>query len=387
MGKRLLVLDPAPVRGGAEEYLLTIACAAAQAGWEVTAGLGLGRGIDSLRRDMTQNGIHCRGIPFTPPVGRSSVARRASYLREFMALVRLASCRRTDVALLVLPWPDQAFGSLMGLALRGTRTVVTFQLMPFPFDLSRPRRACYRWARKRRQTWIAVSDSNRQAGAASFRIPPTDFDVIYNGHALPPPPAPSTPDARQSVREELGVSPDALILLSVGRLDEQKGHRDVISALPDLITEWPSLVYIVAGDGALHSAIRDHAATCGVQDQVRLLGRRGDIDRLLRAADIFVFPSHFEGAPFALLEAMASGTPIVGSDAGVIPELLTHETHGLLFRTGDPDAVAQAIRRRLRNREEGKMLSAAAQARAKDFTQEKMVTRTMRMLREAAARS
>ena len=118
----------------------------------------------------------------------------------------------------------------------------------------------------------------------------------------------------------------------------------------------------------------------GLDTQVHLLGERRDIDALTRAADLFVFPTLFEGSPFALVEAMGRGLPIVTTDASGIPEVVRHGQEGLVVPKENPEALANAILEAMADPERMQTLAARARERARLFSGRSMADRTIEML-------
>jgi glycosyltransferase involved in cell wall biosynthesis len=133
--------------------------------------------------------------------------------------------------------------------------------------------------------------------------------------------------------------------------------------LPDLA---PRLKLSIVGDGPLLPAVRRQVAELGLQDAVWLPGARSDIKALLHSFSLFALPSLAEGTPVSLLEAMASGLPVVASHVGGIPEVVTNGEHGLLVPVGDADALAQALARYAREPELGLQHGRAGRARVED---------------------
>ncbi len=120
-----------------------------------------------------------------------------------------------------------------------------------------------------------------------------------------------SPDVRKAVREELGIPENTLTVGHVGRFMNPKNH----SFLLDIFSKLPaSSVLLLVGDGALRNAIRKKAADLGVLDRVIFAGVRSDVDRLLQAMDVFVFPSLYEGLAVSTVEAQAAGLPCLVSD-------------------------------------------------------------------------
>ena len=154
---------------------------------------------------------------------------------------------------------------------------------------------------------------------------------------------------RQEIRNKLGIPDGKIILMSVGELTKRKNHMVVIDALARL-KEY-DILYVICGDGPLKARLRAKAEELGVRDRVKLLGFRKDIAELHKAADIFVFPSLQEGLPVALMEAMASGLPIVASKIRGNEDLISNNQGGYLVNPTDSEQVAKAIEKMIQNPE------------------------------------
>jgi len=153
-----------------------------------------------------------------------------------------------------------------------------------------------------------------------------------------------TSDARREIRSEFGIAPSELVVGTVGTIRPQKGHEVLLDAWRELTISRsgsPARLLIV-GDGLLRRKLQDRAADL---PGVIWTGLRRDVGRLLAAMDIFAFPSVDEGLGIALLEAMAAGLPCVASDDGGIPEVLRHETTGLLSISGNARSFRQGLQR------------------------------------------
>ena len=136
------------------------------------------------------------------------------------------------------------------------------------------------------------------------------------------------------------------VVLGVGRLEHQKGFDLLVRAFARASRRHDGWQLVIAGEGSQRAALRTLAASCGVADRVRLIGRQDDIWPTYAAADVFVLPSRFEGFPNALLEAMAAGLPAMAADCPTGPrEIIRNEHEGLLVRTEDVDALARALSR------------------------------------------
>ena len=152
------------------------------------------------------------------------------------------------------------------------------------------------------------------------------------------------------VREELGVAPNTLMLLSTGRLAAGKGLEYLLHAAQLLTRNSKlSLKLVLAGDGPLKSNLEKLANDLGLRNQVTFLGFRDDIGELLAASDIVVLPTLREGLSIALLEAMAAGKPIVTTTIGSNLEATHHGRAALLVAAKSPEALAKAIMKFVRN--------------------------------------
>jgi sugar transferase (PEP-CTERM/EpsH1 system associated) len=153
-----------------------------------------------------------------------------------------------------------------------------------------------------------------------------------------------------ATRARLGVDPHAFVVGTVGRLDPIKDHPSLLAAFARVRADEPGAVLLVVGDGPERERL---AAAAG--PGVRLLGSRTDVPALLRALDVFVLCSHNEGISNTLLEAMATGLPIVATRVGGNPELVRDGESGTLVPPAAPDALAAAM---LRYRRDAALASA-----------------------------
>jgi glycosyltransferase involved in cell wall biosynthesis len=152
---------------------------------------------------------------------------------------------------------------------------------------------------------------------------------------------------RESVRRELGLPLDAVVVGLVARLDHRaKGHLELLQAMAQLRETYPFHALLVGG-GKREEEMRALAASLGLAGEAHFLGHRRDIPDLLHAMDIFVLPSYSEGVSLAMLEAMAVGLPVIVSRVGGLPEVVRDGENGLLVPPRDHHALAQALARLL----------------------------------------
>jgi len=148
---------------------------------------------------------------------------------------------------------------------------------------------------------------------------------------------------REAARERLGLAAEAYVLGTVGRLEEQKGHRFLLDALDRLRAQGLDAVLLLVGGGREEAALREQAARLALGERVCFLGMRDDLGDLFRAMDLFVMPSLWEGLSLAMLSAMAAGLPVVATHVGGVPEVLGDDERGFVLPPGDAVALAERI--------------------------------------------
>lgn len=164
-------------------------------------------------------------------------------------------------------------------------------------------------------------------------------------------------------KKELGISGRYPILGIGARLVRIKGIEYLLGAVSRLRKRYPRILLVIAGTGPWEETLRSTAGELGVEDHVVFIGARMDMPELLNMFDLYVLPSLSEGMPLALLEAMAAGCPIVATNVGGIPNIITDGYNGMLIEPKDEEALAKAIidmmgddSKRNRFRERGRLL-------------------------------
>lgn len=207
---------------------------------------------------------------------------------------------------------------------------------------------------------------------------------------------PTTPESRAAVRQQLGLRDDERLLLAGGRLVHKKGLNVAIDALatPAVQAAGPARL-VIFGYGDLQEELAAQAARLGLTDRVLFAGRveRETIPALFGAADLFLLPSvhdhagNVDGLPNTLLEAMATGLPIIASDVVGVPTVITSGTHGLLVPEGDAAALSATIASLLHDPAQAQRLGAAARRRAEqELTWAQTAQRYLAVYRQALAR-
>ena len=190
--------------------------------------------------------------------------------------------------------------------------------------------------------FIAVSYYVKKILEEELGIREEKISVIYNSvdvEAFSTPP----PYGKQTLLRELKAETEGPLLLHVGRLIPEKGHRYLLSAMQIVLHHFPDAILLLAGEGPERSALETLTASLNLEKSVYFLGNRRDIRDLLHFSDLFLFPSLREGMPVALLEAMAAGKPCIVSKIGSLEELIEEGTTGILIPPRDSQKLAEAI--------------------------------------------
>jgi glycosyltransferase involved in cell wall biosynthesis len=189
-----------------------------------------------------------------------------------------------------------------------------------------------------------------------------------------------SPGARSRIRSELGVPDDRVVVIAVSRLVRHKGYPELAAAMRDV----PDAELWVVGERLPSDRgedMLDLLRNAGLGCRLRLLGYREDVASVLAAADIFVLPSHFEGLPMSVIEAMLTGLPVVATDTRGPREQVVPEVTGLLVPPASVDPLAAALRRLVRDPAARAAMGEAGLQRARELYDEaKVLARTLELL-------
>lgn len=198
-----------------------------------------------------------------------------------------------------------------------------------------------RWLGRRSAAVIAVSEDIRRDIERHDHIPSGKVVVIPNGIDIS---RIATTLSPLEAKRRLGFSEDHFLLGCVGRLEEQKGHAYLLSAMAELRPSFPQLRLAIAGDGRKRTELIALADRLGLADVVTFLGVRDDMAAILRAFDVYVMPSLWEGLSLAMLEAMAAALPVLISDVGGAAEVLGENEFGRRVAPGNVGALCTELR-------------------------------------------
>ncbi len=355
---RLLLAVTLGEWGGAQRYVEQIALGARD---RFTVKVVCGKGGDLPAR-LAAHGIDTVKLPdlrrFPSPWGDT---------RAFIQLVRII--RRGRFNLL------HASSTKAGLIVRAAAALVArdvpvvFTAHGWAFTEGRPQPVrkvlayLERWAAARTSAIICVSEHDRVLAARLAVADPSRMRVIYNG---------IDPSSFDRLRRRSPQS-DRLRIIMVGRLRAPKDPLTLVEAVRLV----PGAELVIVGDGPLRRRVDALVRRRGLGDRVRVLGFREDVTQLLASADVFVLPTHWEGMPLAVIEAMMAGLPVVASRVGGIPEAVQDGVTGFLVPPRRADVLAKALEN-LRDPERRRWMGEEARRVARErFTVSRMTQETL----------
>jgi len=228
-----------------------------------------------------------------------------------------------------------------------------------------------RTAALRRARCIVVPSAYLRQIAIGWGLDPSRVDVVPN-------PAPELPEhpTRDEARATLGI--DGFALGVAGRLTAQKALGDTLEALARV----PDVALLVLGDGPERAKLERRAGELGLADRVRFLGAgtRDDVIALFRAVDAALLTSAWENLPHTLLEALATGTPVIATAVGGIPEVVRDGENGLLVPPRDIAAIASAIDRLVHDDALRASLAAAAAPSVEELAEPRILRRIVQAI-------
>ncbi|MFY0476093.1 glycosyltransferase family 4 protein [Achromobacter marplatensis] len=171
-------------------------------------------------------------------------------------------------------------------------------------------------------------------------VPANKVATVYSPIVLPPPVEHST------LRDELGLAEDDIVVGCVAVMRATKGHKDLIDAIAPLMASRPTLHLVFVGGGSpVFEQTQDYVAELGLQDRIHLMGMRRDVPNLLAGFDLFALATQQEASGTVYVEAQASGLPVIGTDVGGVSEMLRNGDTGILVPPKDPQALTDALQR------------------------------------------
>lgn len=286
-------------------------------------------------------------------------------------LANLINVERADI--LHLHNPPGMFWGTLARALSGRRApIVRTEHNPYsPESMPRLYRLLYRRLTKRARRVICVSEAVRRSFVEAFPDLAGLHVALPNGvrvqdyEKLPP---------RHECRAQFHLAPGQRLIGTVGRMSPVKNQKLLIEAFARVRERAPDVNLAIIGEGELRAKLADYAADLGVSECVSLVKESKLIDYFYGALDVFVLSSDSEGMPLTLLEALASGVPVVATEVGGIPEVVESGATGYLVPKGSAEYLAKRILDLLQDPAKAQAIALAGRAMVRErFTAEKMV--------------
>ena len=208
-------------------------------------------------------------------------------------------------------------------------------------DIERKLRWLFRFALSRMAGVAMVGKQVHDRYVLGGMVPPQKATTVLNG--IPVAKFAQSAERRAEARRRLTLSADDLVVGCVGRLVALKNHRVLLDTVPALVARHPRLKVVIVGYGEEEARLKEQVRQLGVEGRVIITGQRADVADLLPGFDVFTLPSQTEGVSIALLEACATGLPIVATRVGGNPEIIRDGTTGLLVEPSDVAALEGAL--------------------------------------------
>jgi len=359
--------------GGAQEVVRTLSEELLESGCPTV--------VCSFKDGPLRARIEQLGIPVEVlPQRRYSILAFPFYVREMFtirqALVRLVQKYEIDVIqthllrsldFLVATLRFGAQRPLIFWTVHNYNFALRPEQLPHFRWLAGTKQAAHSWLYRRMAHWVNgfIAVSNDVAAGILKTIGPVQERIAIISNGVDTRRYEMLAD-RSTTRRTLGFTEDEILYTVVGTLKEQKGHRYLIEAVAPLIARTPELHILIVGDGELRGSLEAQVRAAGIEGNVHFLGNRSDVPSILSASDVFVLPSLWEGLPMALIEAMASGLPVIATLVSGSQQVVEQGRSGILVPPGEMVPLRQAIEDLLADPEKARLLGKAARQRVEE---------------------
>jgi glycosyltransferase involved in cell wall biosynthesis len=303
-----------------------------------------------LRTSFENSGIET--VIYSPP--EPSLRHANRFYRESSAIARQLKQVKADV----VHFSDEkaAYHNSLAAFIARTRRVCHLRVS-YP-HLELRHRLCLLPV----QSFIFVSKEAEQTFALS--LPETKTRVIYDAIEIP---TPETSESNRSVRDQLNIPSDCVLIGMVARVSPQKDYFTLAAAAVEVLRQYPNARFLIAGDNSNVALNREHfkevnkqLIKLGIIDKFIFTGHRNDVTQLIAAMDICVLCTHREGFPLSILEIMAMRKPIVATAVGGIPEIVQPGVTGYLHQHENSKELASAIITLIEDPEKARRIGLAA---------------------------
>lgn len=325
--KEILFFTDTTVIGGAEEYLKLLAQFLNNDQFKIRVAIPKSKGTEDLVNELKFKGVK---VDF---INKYNILNNLLYFKK----------NKPDLIHFNLPYPNKCITSILaGIIYSNSKLYVTEHLVPPEYKPLPFLKLIKKFIYSKLDISITVSYKNKETLIKNFDLPENKIKVIYNcidvDHIRN-----YDSEIVRELRLKFSINNSALVFGTVGRLDRQKGHEYLINASKKVIEKLPNSLFLFVGQGKLRDQLNQKIKDNDLSDHFRIVGYQENLPEILALIDIFVLPSVFEGFPFSILEAMAAKKPVIATNVGGVPEIITNNVNGILVEPMDPDALAKAM--------------------------------------------
>lgn len=376
---KLLVFFPSIGYGGCEEYAMGIAKHISKSNWTVEVCFPELTETKMITEYFKEYGILIHHWDM-----EREYIEWGDWAEQKAKAIELFHNIKPDRVLIVLPAPDSALGFIAACAELKISGLVVFQLANEVIKIPEQHMAYCEKSLRFGLKYIATSKYMLPFITATFPFLENEMEIIPNGRIFNA----TEPNAnngfmiRNHLRDQLSISRDAKIILTLARLTPQKGHQDIITIAHELIRRFPEIYFIWAGEGEDVELLTHIIRGEKLEKRILLIGHRNNVQELLLGSDLFLLPSHWESTPLSITEAMFYNCPVIVSNAGGNGELVSDKKTGFVFEAKNCDNLLQTLSTVLRNPESVTEILVPARNAAFERT-EFMKNRVLELLNEA----
>lgn len=334
---------------------------------------------------------------FTPPASPIEQACREHAIHHIPLTVRLryldpiaftllsTHFRKHSIDIVLIGLSRDVSMCVLAKKLSGRGKLVFFQQMQFGL---KKKDLFHRWAYGNLALWICLTQRMKDAVIQKTIVPREKIKVIPFGVDLKS----FDPSlySKEESRDRFGIPKDKIVVAVVGRFDKQKGQEYLLRATPDILKSHPNVHVLLVGEETMGEPgykqfLKNLADSLRIRESVQFLPFTTEVPKLLAGIDLLVLPSLSETFGYVALEAMAMGKPVIGTNAGGVPEIIEDGQTGFLVNVADPNDLAAKITKLLTNDNVRSAMSVTARKRVVDrFNFEANILQLEAMLQEVA---
>jgi glycosyltransferase involved in cell wall biosynthesis len=330
--KKIVFFSDAPYFGGAEEYLFLLAKGLRRELFDPVVLLRDGaRRIDEFEEKLKRSGVASRRHRFV----------KEPAVRDARALYGILRREKPDIFHINLPSTYDAAGGLVAVIAKMARV----GSIVFTEHLPSSGRSLRMYPMKKTSLLladrvIAICEATREGLIREHGAKPEKTVTIHNGVEIDDL---QGKDEMRAIRQELRIDESSPLLAVIGELSPRKGHIYLLNSLVKILKKKPDVNLAIVGEGELLQFLTEISRKYGIERNVKFLGRRKDVRRIVAAIDALILPSFYEGIPYVVLEAMANGKPIVATSLAGVGEAVRDGKTGFLVPPRDIDGLSEAI--------------------------------------------